>query len=95
MNSAPEFTLHCDDCHHEVDIQGKLTAEHIGTPCPVCGSDMLTEADFNTGRRMRFVLAILAFFGLAKRVDRDAPVPSGMSKIEWHAHEGTMKVTRL
>ena len=71
MNDAPEFTLHCDDCHHEVDYQGKMTAEHVGTPCPVCGSDMLTDQDFKVGRRVQFVLAILSFFGLVRKEKRD------------------------
>jgi hypothetical protein len=91
MNAAPEFTLHCDDCHHEVDYLGKMTAEHIGTPCPICGSDMLTEADYKVGRRVQVVMAILAFFGLARKVPRD----DSDAHVSVHHHAGKTTVSRL
>lgn len=65
------FFLQCDDCHHRVELEGEITKEHIGTPCPVCNSNMLTEPDFKVFRRMRRFFKVLEFFGLARREPRD------------------------
>ena len=39
--------LNCDapDCDH-VEGVGKITADMVGLPCPACGSNLLTEADW-------------------------------------------------
>lgn len=39
--------LKCDaeNCGH-VEQVGKITADMVGMPCPVCGSNLLTEEDW-------------------------------------------------
>jgi hypothetical protein len=47
----------CDACHHEIDIP-VITKAHIGLPCPVCESCMITAADYRGWRRLMFWRAV-------------------------------------
>lgn len=85
------YFLQCDDCHHVVDLEHEITKADIGTPCPVCESDMLTERDFKAFRRIRWVFKVLEFFGLARKEPRD----ENDITIRVHHHNGRTTVDRI
>lgn len=68
-----------------------MTRKHIGTPCPECGADMLTEADYKVGARIQFLMSVLQFFGLARRARRhDSDV-----LVRTHYHNGQTTITEI
>jgi len=80
MPRRPEtFILHCDVCGEDTKYLGRMEARHIGTPCPACGADTLTEGDFKTGIRVLRVIKVLEFLGLAKRVRADEEAPAHLT----------------
>lgn len=44
--------LHCDTCGYDQPDKKSITVDLIGTPCPKCGANMLTEQDFHSAVRM-------------------------------------------
>ncbi|MCW2275107.1 hypothetical protein GJ654_10265 [Rhodoblastus acidophilus] len=44
--------LHCDACGYDLPEPQPFTEALIGTPCPKCGADMLTESDFNATMKL-------------------------------------------
>lgn len=89
----PNFFLHCDECHHEVVFDGWMGRQHIGFPCPLCRSDMLTESDYKVGRRIQWVLRFLRFLGFVRR-DEGAIRPNE-ERVRWHYHNGRFTQTKL
>lgn len=84
------FFLRCDvpDCQHEVFYDRRMEASDIGTPCPVCGSDMLTAADFKAYKRISRVMSVLEFFGLVKRLNNGDEIAPGNQLMRVHHHNG-------
>lgn len=44
--------LHCDDCGYDIPEPQAFTPKLIGTPCPKCGANMLTEEDYKSTERL-------------------------------------------
>ena len=44
--------LHCDECGYDSPEKREFVAELIGTPCPKCGANMLTERDYHDTLKM-------------------------------------------
>ena len=63
MSRGPvcEFLV-CDaaGCGHAEAVAGGVTARMIGRPCPACGADLLTAADFALFETMRGVAGAVA-----------------------------------
>lgn len=93
MAKQLNFTLHCDDCHHEVSIEGQLGREHVGWPCPVCNSNMLDEADYRAGRVALKIIAFLSFFGLARTLRQGEKVKKGQKVLRITSRDGAVDVT--
>lgn len=56
--------LRCDACDHVMPMPGAFGPELIGYPCPKCGSDMLTQKDFEAMKTMLGTIdAMNALFG--------------------------------
>lgn len=58
--------LHCDNpaCGHILSLALPWSDALIGFPCPKCGSDMLTRADFERSERFtRWIAWINKWFG--------------------------------
>lgn len=57
--------LVCDaeGCDHRQDVDD-ITADMIGTPCPKCGANLLTEQDYRT------FSAMMPAFEMAEQVER-------------------------
>lgn len=89
------FFLHCDTCHHEVDFEGKVSRKHIGYPCPECGADMLTKADFKTARRVMWVISFFTWLGLMRPAGRNDVAGEGEVKARFHAHGGKLTHTEV
>lgn len=94
MPKRPEtFTLHCDVCGEDTKYLGQMERRHIGTPCPACSADTLTEGDYRTGIRVLRVIKVLEFLGLAKRVQPGEEAPSHLThEMRVKVHNG-VKVT--
>jgi phage FluMu protein Com len=66
MKSAVEMKIHgikCDDCDfvdEQVNVEGYES--YLNKPCPKCGANLLTEADFNN------VKALMAIFNAANNI---------------------------
>lgn len=48
--------LHCDACGYDLPERQPFTRDLIGTPCPECGADMLTERDYRDTARIFAVI---------------------------------------
>jgi len=89
------FYLLCDVCGHKEHYEEEMTRKFIGTPCPACGANMLTEADYKLGRRVRFVLRIFEFLGLMRRgAINETPGP-GERKLQIHGHKSKVTLTEI
>ena len=47
----PALKCDADGCGHEETID-EIKASHIGTPCPKCGANLLTEEDYKNSLRL-------------------------------------------
>ena len=83
--------LRCDatGCDHVEDV-GAITAEMVDKPCPKCGANLLTKADFDVyaavfqpAMRMMFDL------GLAKEAASGTPPEQSITV---NYHDGEMRV---
>jgi xanthine/uracil permease len=70
-----------------------MDKSHIGYPCPECGADMLTKADFKVGRRIQFMISVLMFFGLMKPANYETKPGDGESLLRIHTHNGVTTAT--
>ena len=87
------FFLHCDECHYEVNFEGKMNRSHIGARCPLCNADMLTEADYKVGARIQAVHSFFIFLGLMKPATADTkPGPNEVLQ-RTHYHNGKLTIT--
>lgn len=87
--------LHCDDCSYDLPENQPFTRDLIGTPCPKCGADMLTERDYEDGARMFRIVdrinAFFAFFGIG----RETPRPEWKrNSIQVKSHNGAITLRR-
>ena len=87
------FYLLCDECGHTENYDEPMSRKHVGAPCPKCGADMLTEADYKIGRRVAFVLGIFEFFGLMRRGALDEKPGPGERKLRFHGRDGRLTIT--
>lgn len=80
--------LQCDaaGCDHREDVD-EYGPHLIGTPCPKCGADMLTQQDFDDFEPLRVMIETLKKMGLAS--DDSDGVQSPVS-LSLHQHAGTM-----
>mgnify|MGYP000883712058 CR=1 FL=1 len=69
-----------------------MTRAHIGTPCPVCGENMLTEADYKLGKRVMFFIGIAEFFGLVRRHQPGEFVGPDEKRISINPHAGEVRI---
>ncbi|MEH7827631.1 hypothetical protein [Gemmobacter denitrificans] len=76
-----------DGCDHREDVP-EITADMIGKPCPKCGANLLTEADYREGMRMKHFLEALEKLGIAGSTKPDA-VPVSINP---HAGEINIKI---
>lgn len=62
-------SVQCDACHHEVEMT-VIEKQHVGMPCPVCETEMISAADYSAWRRFMRWRRIDAFlrglFGTTK-----------------------------
>lgn len=83
--------LKCDACDYVTGNLGRdLTKADIGTPCPKCGADMLTERDFND-----FVgqMAAIAFVNKATEMLADAiGLETKRVRLNIHTHNGVQTI---
>lgn len=80
--AAPDFYLCCDSCHHQVPYFGPMARKHVGTPCPVCGENMLTKADYRVALPVSWLFRALRRLGLARPHDPDNSVHFGEKIVE-------------
>lgn len=85
--------LHCDACGYDMPEPVAFTAELIGTPCPKCGADMLTRADFEKTKKLFRIVdrinAVGAFFGLGHE---RPPVGAEAHRINVKIHGNTTTI---
>lgn len=92
LDPNPDGSLRCDTCGH-AEPAGKLRPELINTPCPKCGTNMLTQAAHDNARQMLdqipeindFVRDHLAMF-LEEAGVLDNPDIPDMSTLRAHIH---------
>lgn len=83
-----DMSLLCDACGHTM-----LVADHgphlIGTPCPECGADMLTQQDYDDGvRLLEQIEQINSLFGFlgSETPSEDASV------VGLNPHDGALNI---
>ena len=83
--------LQCDakGCDHREDVHS-IEEGMIGKPCPKCGANLLTEADYQASLPMFAVLDLLKSLGLASDPTPDA---SGELLVSMHHHDGKTTIT--
>ena len=69
-----------------------MTLAHIGTPCPVCQADMLTEDDFRSGRRIQFLIRVLEFFRLVWPSSPGDTVGPDKTRLSVHHHKRKTRI---
>ena len=81
--------LVCDaeGCDYKGD-HGELRQELVGTPCPKCGADLLTQRDFEDGMRLKEEIDLLVKLGILSREMTDDAV----GFLELHTHAGKVKI---
>lgn len=64
LGSYVRFALVCDACGHKVCIPTPSSDEDcdalVGTPCPSCGANLLTEASANQAKKQMALLRDMA-----------------------------------
>lgn len=81
--------LKCDACdHHETVPQ--ITQAEVGTPCPKCGADMLTQEDYDAfSAHVALLDAINMDVG---PIDGDGPTSGVLVSVNHHAGEWNIKI---
>ena len=89
--------LKCDrkGCDHTQEVTD-ITEELVGTPCPKCGDNLLTEADYRVWRRLWRIIRVFQWLRLLKPADPTKPLPKGSVEMSFHHHKGktTIEETR-
>lgn len=83
--------LKCDNeaCGVTHDV-GAITEDMIGTPCPKCGSDLLTKADWDFYVSvMKPGMEAMVALGLTKPAGADTPEHLRMSV---NSHNGELRI---
>ena len=83
--------LKCDatPCDH-IELVEAISQDMIGKPCPKCGSNLLTEADFQT-----WLDLIQPSIELAKALGLVADAtPDDGQALRINLHENTVKISR-
>ena len=88
--------LKCDrhGCDHVEEVEN-ITKDLIGTPCPECGANLLTEKDYKAFRRMMIVLKPFKWLGLLKEIDPTEPVEEGRVDMSFHHHNGKTTIEEI
>lgn len=84
--------LKCDalGCDHVGEVPA-ITRELIGTPCPKCGANLLTEADADQWlAQVEPLLAFLKPLGLITDGAFDVPADQ---RVEFHLHEAKLTIS--
>ena len=83
--------LKCDaeGCDH-VEQVGTITEDHVNMPCPACGANLLTQADWDDWKSMQGLLT--AIEGVA--VPADESDPGIAVSVGLHNKETTIKITK-
>lgn len=77
--------LKCDACEYvTVNLERDLTKEDVGSLCPKCGADMLTQSDFET--YVGYMGAIAAINKASELIGIDASGPRLHVRV--HNHNG-------
>jgi len=77
-NQHDQFTMHCDACEKDYVVNAPFSMKEIkkwlNKPCPECGANMLTKADYEVAKVMIgiektsiFITGICRFLGLKTR----------------------------
>ena len=61
----PNVTLRCDDLDCGYEIETEFGRHLVGTPCPNCGTNMLTRQEYRLARRVRMMFTVVEWFWLA------------------------------
>ena len=71
-------------------VVGTITEAMIGMPCPECGSDLLTKADWDFHlAAVRPGLAVMIALGLGEPADEDTPEEMRMTV---QSHNGELRI---
>lgn len=84
--------LKCDNeaCGIRHDV-GTITEGMIGMPCPECGSDMLTQDDWDFYKTsIRPMMHLSVALGLSRPADADTPPEMRMSV---NSHNGEIRIS--
>jgi hypothetical protein len=83
--------LKCDanGCAH-IETHPKLTSEMVGTSCPKCGADLLTQKDFDD-----FVKFTIPVVNLSRAIGLTVPIDegSGGTTVRFGNHNGTFYIS--
>lgn len=101
------YYLHCDntDCNHDEPFEGEFRKELIGTPCPKCGSNLLTTQDYEDALlvKARMITAVDFINSLSEeQMQLYSKMLTGedladvdereMSKLSVHIHDGKLNL---
>ena len=86
------INLRCDTCGHTIPNQ-KIDAGLVGTRCPVCGNNMLTQKDFEKAKMVMGVVGLInKIFGPVLGVERqEEGRPFGKSIVNPHNNKINFK----
>ena len=87
-----KFYLLCDECGHEEFYEGRMTRDHIGTPCPKCDADMLTEDDFALGMQVQVAMEFLQMAGIAETIGPHDKADPEKKLLRFGAHKGVITI---
>ena len=77
-----------DGCDYQGD-HGELRQDLVGTPCPKCGADLLTQRDFEDGMRLQEKIDFLVGQSiLSREMTNDA-----IGVLEFHTHNGKANIS--
>lgn len=81
------MNLLCDACGEQQPVEA-LTEALVGTPCPRCNANMLTQQDYDDGRKMFEAIKVLEALGLAKLMPERTAETFGINP-----HGGKLTIT--
>lgn len=85
--------LKCDTpgCDYREEVP-EITETMIGKPCPKCGANLLTRADWDIYVKMKCLFDILEKSGLARKAEAGEPVKPGEVRISVNPHDGDINI---